>query len=102
MPCACITEPVHTHTHTHIHTHTHTHTCMHMHIHTFTHTNVLVHLQGLVANETLAYYIGRIHEFLLKVGVSQDKLRFRQHLSNEMAHYATDCWDAECKTSYVC
>ena len=35
------------------------------------------------------------------MGVSRDKLRFRQHLSHEMAHYATDCWDAECKTSYV-
>ena len=82
--------------------HTHTHTHMHAYACTCIHTyERLVHLQGLVANETLAYYIGRIHEFLLKVGVSRDKLRFRQHLSNEMAHYATDCWDAECKTSYV-
>lgn len=56
---------------------------------------------GIVANETLAYYIGRIHLFLLKMGVAKDKLRFRQHLSNEMAHYACDCWDGECKTSYV-
>lgn len=22
-------------------------------------------------------------------------------MSNEMAHYAQDCWDAECLTSYV-
>lgn len=22
-------------------------------------------------------------------------------MGNEMAHYATDCWDAECLTSYV-
>ena len=58
-------------------------------------------MQGLVANETLGYYLGRIHLFLLKVGVDQGKLRVRQHLGNEMAHYATDCWDAECKTSYV-
>jgi hypothetical protein len=55
----------------------------------------------MIANQTLGYFIGRIHQFLLKVGVAPDKLRFRQHLSNEMAHYATDCWDAECKTSYV-
>ena len=57
--------------------------------------------QGIVANETLGYFLGRIHQFLVKVGVAPDKLRFRQHMSNEMAHYATDCWDAECKTSYV-
>lgn len=27
-------------------------------------------------------------------------VRFRQHLANEMAHYACDCWDAELLTSY--
>ena len=57
--------------------------------------------QGLVANETLGYYIGRIYLFLVRVGVSPRWLRFRQHMGNEMAHYAKDCWDAECKTSYV-
>lgn len=39
--------------------------------------------------------------FLLKVGVNSEKLRFRQHMGNEMAHYARDCWDAEILTSYV-
>ncbi|XP_043286429.1 glycine--tRNA ligase isoform X2 [Venturia canescens] len=55
---------------------------------------------GLVANETLGYFMARIQQFLLKVGVDPTKLRFRQHMSNEMAHYACDCWDAECLTSY--
>ncbi|KRX64761.1 Glycine--tRNA ligase [Trichinella sp. T9] len=54
----------------------------------------------LVANETLGYYIARVYQFLLKVGVDPNKLRFRQHMSNEMAHYATDCWDAECYTTH--
>ncbi|CAG2101863.1 unnamed protein product [Medioppia subpectinata] len=53
-----------------------------------------------VANETLGYFMARIHQFLTKVGVDPKRLRFRQHMSNEMAHYATDCWDAECLTSY--
>lgn len=57
--------------------------------------------RGLVFNKTLGYFIGRIFLFLLQVGVAKEKLRFRQHLGNEMAHYACDCWDAECKTSYV-
>lgn len=56
--------------------------------------------KGTIANETLAYFIGRIYLFLTKVGVKDEKLRFRQHLPNEMAHYASDCWDAECKSSY--
>ncbi|EFO98015.1 CRE-GARS-1 protein [Caenorhabditis remanei] len=53
-----------------------------------------------VANETLGYYMARCHQFLMKVGVDGRRLRFRQHLSNEMAHYAQDCWDAEILTSY--
>ena len=57
--------------------------------------------QKLIANETLGYFMARIFLFLTKVGVDPKKLRFRQHMSNEMAHYAKDCWDAECKTSYV-
>jgi len=28
------------------------------------------------------------------------RLRFRQHLQHEMAHYAEDCWDAEVECSY--
>ncbi|XP_015598508.1 glycine--tRNA ligase [Cephus cinctus] len=55
---------------------------------------------GLVANETLGYFMAKIQHFLLKVGIDPIKLRFRQHMSNEMAHYACDCWDAECLTSY--
>lgn len=55
---------------------------------------------GLIANETLGYFIARINQFLQKVGVDGNRLRFRQHMANEMAHYASDCWDAECLTSY--
>ncbi|KAI0454968.1 glycyl-tRNA synthetase [Xylaria acuta] len=55
---------------------------------------------GTVDNETLGYFLARIHLFLKKIGVDQSKIRFRQHMANEMAHYATDCWDAELLTSY--
>ncbi|XP_055332504.1 glycine--tRNA ligase-like [Paramacrobiotus metropolitanus] len=54
----------------------------------------------LVANETLGYFLARVYLFLVKVGVDPSKVRFRQHMSNEMAHYACDCWDAELLTSY--
>uniref|UniRef100_A0A915Q5H2 Glycine--tRNA ligase n=1 Tax=Setaria digitata TaxID=48799 RepID=A0A915Q5H2_9BILA len=54
----------------------------------------------MVANETLGYYMVRVHKYLIRVGVDPKRLRFRQHLSNEMAHYACDCWDAEILTSY--
>ncbi|XP_070504506.1 glycine--tRNA ligase [Chironomus tepperi] len=55
---------------------------------------------GLVANETLGYFMARIAMFMIKVGIVPSRLRFRQHMNNEMAHYACDCWDAECLTSY--
>lgn len=55
---------------------------------------------GLVDNETLGYFLARIQLFLLRIGVDPKKIRFRQHMANEMAHYAADCWDAELLTSY--
>merc|ERR1719162_1100623 len=44
--------------------------------------------------------IVRTYLFLVSVGVSAEHVRFRQHLPTEMAHYASDCWDAEIFTSY--
>ncbi|KAJ1270756.1 hypothetical protein BS78_06G075900 [Paspalum vaginatum] len=56
--------------------------------------------EGTVNNETLGYFIGRVFLFLTQLGIDKDRLRFRQHLPNEMAHYAADCWDAEIECSY--
>lgn len=56
--------------------------------------------QGIVNNETLGYFIGRVYLFLTHLGIDKDRLRFRQHLANEMAHYAADCWDAEIECSH--
>lgn len=57
-------------------------------------------LEGIVNSETLGYYLARTYLFLTKVGIIPEKIRFRQHRSKEMAHYAADCWDAEVETSY--
>lgn len=56
--------------------------------------------KGIIGNETLAYFMARSYSFLISVGIRSDAIRFRQHRSNEMAHYAQDCWDAEVETSY--
>ncbi|GAB2292206.1 hypothetical protein Dimus_026456 [Dionaea muscipula] len=56
--------------------------------------------KGIVDNETLGYFIGRVYLFLTSLGIDKERLRFRQHLANEMAHYAADCWDAEIECSY--
>jgi glycyl-tRNA synthetase len=55
-------------------------------------------LDGIIDNQTLGYFIGRTQMFLQTVGIKY--ARFRQHRSDEMAHYAQDCWDCECLTSY--
>lgn len=55
---------------------------------------------GTIASETLGYFIGRIMQFLVKIGCDVTKMRFRQHMANEMAHYACACWDAELLTSF--
>jgi glycyl-tRNA synthetase len=55
---------------------------------------------GKVDNETIGYFIARIQLFLLKIGLDPSKIRFREHMENEMAHYAKFCVDAELLTSY--
>jgi glycyl-tRNA synthetase len=61
---------------------------------------ILNFYQGTVNNETLGYFIGRVYLFLTRLGIDKDRLRFRQHLKKEMAHYAADCWDAEIECYY--
>ncbi len=56
--------------------------------------------RGIIAHELLAYFIGKTREFLLKAGIKDEGLRFRQHKDDERAHYAVDCWDAEVLLSY--
>ncbi len=56
--------------------------------------------EDIVNNQTLGYFLARVYLFLVKIGIDPERLRFRQHMENEMAHYASDCWDAEILTSY--
>jgi len=71
-------------------------------VHTVTSTQTLGQAveEGTINNETLGYFMGRSFLFLQQVGLKPQHIRFRQHLSTEMAHYAKDCWDAEVETSY--
>jgi len=49
----------------------------------------------VINNQALAYYMYLTQDFLLTAGVDPKKFRFRKHASDELAHYATECWDAE-------
>ncbi len=50
---------------------------------------------GIVRHPTVAWFLARTWDFLIEVGINPAKIRFRQHASTEMAHYAEDCWDCE-------
>ena len=49
----------------------------------------------IIDNQALAYYMYLTQNFLLTTGVNPKKFRFRKHDPDELAHYATECWDAE-------
>lgn len=49
----------------------------------------------IINNQALAYYMYLTQAFLFTSGVDQKKFRFRKHADDELAHYATECWDAE-------
>ncbi len=49
----------------------------------------------VINNQALAYYMYLTQDFLLSAGVDPKKFRFRKHAADELAHYATECWDVE-------
>jgi glycyl-tRNA synthetase len=53
----------------------------------------------IIDNETLTYFMVRTFLFLKRIGVDSSRMRFRQHLKTEMAHYSQDCWDMEIEMS---
>lgn len=52
-------------------------------------------INNQISHQTMAYFLAKIHQFALNIGLKPDKIRFRQHMDNEMAHYASECWDLE-------
>ena len=49
----------------------------------------------IINNQALAYYMYLTQDFLISIGIDLAKFRFRKHSSDELAHYAQECWDAE-------
>ena len=56
--------------------------------------------QGIIRHRTVAWFMGRTWDWFAAMGADMSRFRFRQHLSDEMAHYASDCWDVELHGSY--
>lgn len=55
--------------------------------------------KNLISHKLMAYFLAKIYLFAKKIGLKDGLIRFRQHQKNEMAHYAIQCWDLECKVN---
>lgn len=55
-------------------------------------------LSGVHKNEAFAYCFGLVANILNRIGIEPKSITFRQHLLDEMAHYAIDAWDVEVMT----
>ncbi|MGC8619363.1 MAG: glycine--tRNA ligase [Thermoplasmata archaeon] len=53
----------------------------------------------IIKIQPIAYFIGLVQRFLINIGIDKNKIRFRQHYPEELAHYSKDCWDCEVRTS---
>ncbi len=63
-------------------------------------TLAAAHAQGIMPQPLIAMMLGSTLEFLESVGIDLGRTRLRQHRSDEMAHYASDCWDIEIQGPY--
>jgi glycyl-tRNA synthetase len=51
--------------------------------------------ENVIESEWVAYYLGIAKRWYEQIGVDMTRFRYRQHLPDELSHYASDCWDAE-------
>ena len=49
-----------------------------------------------IENKIMATFLVKIYNFAMMIGLKPDKVRFREHMKQEKAHYAKSCWDLEC------
>ena len=48
-----------------------------------------------ILDKFVAYYMLKIMKFLKEIGINEEKIRFRQHAKEELAHYSRATWDCE-------
>ncbi len=51
--------------------------------------------QNIISTEIMGYFMSKIYKFAIDIGLDKNRIRFRQHNDNELAHYALECWDLE-------
>ncbi|MEC9118036.1 MAG: glycine--tRNA ligase, partial [Candidatus Thermoplasmatota archaeon] len=56
--------------------------------------------KGIIRHPIVGKFMLETYELLITLGIDPQRIRFRQHEQDEMAHYASDCWDCEIHGSY--
>ncbi len=49
----------------------------------------------IISNKWLLYFLALAHKWFIDLGCNPDNFRIRQHLSEELSHYAKETWDLE-------
>jgi len=52
-------------------------------------------IEKKIANTWHLYWLALFYKWFLDLGIKKENLRLREHLKNELAHYATACFDIE-------
>lgn len=55
---------------------------------------------GVIRHPLVGRFMELTLQLMIDLGLDVNRMRFRQHESTEMAHYASDCWDLEIHGSY--
>ncbi len=50
-----------------------------------------------IASQWHSYWLAQFYKFFLDLGIKKENLRLREHLKEELAHYASACFDIEYK-----
>lgn len=51
----------------------------------------------IIKNPWHAYWLAQMHQWFIRLGAKADNFRIRQHVQDELSHYASETWDLEYK-----
>ena len=57
--------------------------------------------KGFIKSKWHAYWLGKSIQWLLLIGLSKERLRIREHMKDELAHYAIQTFDIEYYFPYM-
>ncbi len=58
-------------------------------------TTVEMMIENNIIGKWHAYWLMQMYDWFLEMGIKEENIRFREHLKDELAHYAGACFDIE-------